>query len=193
LGELDAEPDAMLDVYVETDRQVGRILDRVNPPSTTLVIFALNGMGSNRVQNHFLPEILRRLNAVYLSNGDEIGRCLQRVNLIGHLRKLVPYDLQYWAARLLGEHVQDWVVNRTMIGGIDWARTPAFAVSTGGEGFIRLNLKGREREGCLAPDEVDAYVNWLKQEMDRFCVSDTGETLVSSVIDLLRSQSSSPP
>ena len=180
----DAEPDAMLDIYVETDRQVGRILDRINSRSTTVVIFALNGMEANRVQNHFLPEILSRLNAVYLSHGDEIRRRTQRVNLVGHLRKLVPYGLQFWAAHLLGENVQDWVVNRTMIGGIDWARTPAFALSSGGEGFIRLNLKGREREGCLAPEEVDGYTNWLKQEMTRFCVAGTGEPLVSSVIDL---------
>ena len=66
----DAEPDAMLDIYVETDRQVGRILDRINSRSTTVVIFALNGMEANRVQNHFLPEILSRLNAVYLSHGE---------------------------------------------------------------------------------------------------------------------------
>jgi predicted AlkP superfamily phosphohydrolase/phosphomutase len=141
-------------------------------------------MEANRVQNHFLPEMLSRLNAVYLSHGNEIRKRPQRMNLIGDLRELVPYGLQFWAAQLLGENVQDWVVNRTMIGGIDWARTPAFALSSGGEGFIRLNLKGRERDGCLAPEEVDGYTNWLKHEMTRFSVVGAGEPLVSSVIDL---------
>ena len=180
----DAEPNAMLDVYVETDRQVGRILDRVKSPSTSVVIFALNGMEANRAQSHFLPEIINRLNAVYLSDGNELGWDTQRFNFVGRLRELVPYDLQYRAAHLLGERVQDWVVNRSMIGGINWVRTPSFAPTTGGEGFIRLNLKGREREGCLVPEEVDRYTNWLKQELSRFCVVDSGEPLVSSVIDL---------
>jgi predicted AlkP superfamily phosphohydrolase/phosphomutase len=62
----DASPDAMLAVYQETDRQLGRLLPALDGTDTALLLFALHGMEPNRAQDHFLGEILRRLNAQYL-------------------------------------------------------------------------------------------------------------------------------
>jgi predicted AlkP superfamily phosphohydrolase/phosphomutase len=180
----DAAPDAMLDVYIEVDRQLVRILNAINLASTAVVIFALNGMEANRAQNHFLHEILNRLNAVYLSRVGKTRARAQRFNVIGGLRKTLPYDLQSWAARLMGENVQDWVVNKTLTRSLDWATTPAFALSTGGEGFIRLNLRGRERLGCLEPEEADGFVRWLKSELARVTVVGSDEPLVAEIIDV---------
>src|SRR5206468_10001081 len=62
----DAAPDAMLAVYEETDRQLGRVLAALKGTDTALMLFALHGLEPNRAQDHFLSEILRRLNALYL-------------------------------------------------------------------------------------------------------------------------------
>jgi predicted AlkP superfamily phosphohydrolase/phosphomutase len=104
--------------------------------------------------------------------------------VIGSLRKTLPYNLQSRAARFFGESVQDWVVNKTLTRSLEWATTPAFALSSGGEGFIRLNLKGRERLGCLEPGETDGFIRWLKSELTRITVVESGEPLVDEIIDV---------
>src|SRR5439155_17607888 len=55
---------------------------------------------------------------------------------------------------------------------------------TGGEGFIRLNLTGRECLGCLEPDEADGFVRWLKSELTRITVVGSDEPLVAEIIDV---------
>ena len=103
---------------------------------------------------------------------------------MSRLRKTVPSSLQIILADLLGERVQDWVVNRAVIGGHDWSRTPAFPVSSGGEGYLQLNIKGREAQGFFEPDsaELQDYVDWLEDALLQIRVSDTGEPLVNKVI-----------
>jgi len=183
----EAEPGTMLDVYEETDRQLGRLIQRIDDGETAIVVFSLSSMETNRAQNQFLPGILDRLNPLWLAkrSGDAATPKPRRgANPIGALRRLVPFELQYRAAELLGETIQDWVVNRAMVGGLDWAATPAFALSSGGEGYVRLNLKGRERDGSLAPEDAPAYVDWLTGELDKIRVAATGEKLVRDVVRL---------
>ena len=88
-------------------------------------------------------------------------------SFVSLLRKIVPYKLQTVLAELLGEDVQDWVANRSIVGGYDWSRTPAFAVSTEGIGYLRLNIKGREAQGFFeaGSKELDDYVAWLKDAL----------------------------
>jgi predicted AlkP superfamily phosphohydrolase/phosphomutase len=92
--------------------------------------------------------------------------------------------VQYAANRLLGERAQDWVVNREFTGGLDWPLTPSFALSSGGEGLVRLNVSGREREGILGPDRnaIARYVEWLRERILEIRVTETGEPLVGQFL-----------
>ncbi len=55
--------------------------------------------------------------------------------------------------------------------GIDWARTRAFVIENANEGFIRINLKGRELEGVVQPGE--------EYERLRDTLFDTAKSLVN--------------
>jgi len=179
-----SDAESLLQVYRALDRQIQRILTRAQDEHTTVVVFALHGMAPNMAQDHFLPKIMSALNARYLAeHGFAPGRA-GRESLMAHLRKLVPYNLQYAAANLLGERIQDWVVNQAVIGGHDWARTPSFRVSSGGEGYLRLNIKGREARGFFEPDsaELHHYVDWLEKALLKIRVAKTGEPLVKSIL-----------
>ena len=48
--------------------------------------------------------------------------------------------------------------------GAEWSATPSFPVLSGGEGLIRLNVKGRETPGFFerGSAELNDYVEWLK-------------------------------
>ena len=182
----DAAPDALIAVYEELDRQVGRILERVGSDGhdTSVMLLALHGMEANRAQNHFLGEILDRLNRCFLGEPLPRGDRVRAPNVMTYLRSAVPHTLQYHAARMLGEDVQDWVLNRALVAGRDWSRTPSLVLPSGGEGFIRLNIKGRERHGFFEPGSptLDRYIAWLRDRLAEIRVADTGEPLIDRIL-----------
>ena len=115
----DASPDAMLEVYPETDRQLGlrprSVLDD-QPATHSLLLFSLHSMAPNRAQDHFLGEILARLNRLYLGLPVERSAKPKSPNAMAYLRRALPPTLQYRTASILGERIQDWVVNRALFG-----------------------------------------------------------------------------
>jgi predicted AlkP superfamily phosphohydrolase/phosphomutase len=179
----EADPTALLEVYKALDTQLRRIVDRADDPNTTLILFALHGMAPNNAQNHLLRKIMTKLNARYLAEFRHIEPVRTSPNIIVLLRKIMPYNLQYGLAHLLGDRVQDWVVNRTLLGGLDWSRTPAFQVHSGGEGFIRLNIKGREAKGFFEAhsEKLRHYIAWLKDALLEIRVVETNEPLIKNI------------
>jgi hypothetical protein len=180
----DAPLDAMLAVYQETDRQLARVwaaLERSGQPN--LLLFTLHGMEPNRAQDHFFGEILDRLNTVYAGGSRDWAAKPSTPNLMAFLRGAIPPGVQYRAAELLGEDVQDWVVNRAAVGGRNWRQTPSFTMTSGGEGLLRLNIVGREVPGHFQPfsPELDAYVEWLLARLLDVRVAETGEPLVKAI------------
>lgn len=186
----DASPDAMLDVYAETDRQFGRVLTALEEqrPDTSLLLFSLHGMEPNRAQDHFLAEMLTRLNRVYLGQPTGASAKPRSLNAMAYLRKALPSTLQYRMANILGERVQDWVVNHALVAGYDWAATPSIPVLSGGEGLIRLNIKVREAEGFFeaGSEELARYVAWLKESLQAVTVSATGQPLIKRIVEVDR-------
>jgi predicted AlkP superfamily phosphohydrolase/phosphomutase len=180
----DADPDALLDVYKAQDRALGKLLDKVKDGRTTVALFALHGMAQNKAQDHFLAELLRRLNAAYRVECGAAPRPRPAPNLMAQLRAKVPFTMQYALANMLGERVQDWVVNRTLTGGLDWSETPSFHMATGGESFIRFNIKGRERDSYFNDDaELSRYRAWLEARLLEIRVADSDEPFVDTVAD----------
>jgi len=178
----DASPDAMLSVYEEADRQLGRVLSSLDQ-DTSILLFTLHGMEPNRAQDHFLTEILKRLNQLYLGSRVSNSKKPSDFNFTAVLRRGLPPTLQYRAASLLGENVQDWVVNRALTAGRNWAETPSTPILSGGEGLIRLNVKGRESPGFFEPSSAALadYVAWLRDRLLEIKVTASGEPLVKRV------------
>ena len=180
----ETDSESLLEVYKALDRQFQRIVEYAEDARTTLIVFALHGMAPNMAQDHFLPKIMSKLNARYLAEHGFGVPPAREESLMSRFRKTVPSGLQIILANLVGERVQDWVVNRAVFGGLDWSRTPAFQVSSGGEGYLRLNIKGREAQGFFEPDspELQQYVDWLEDALLQIRVADTGKPLVNRVL-----------
>lgn len=181
----DASPDAMLKVYEEVDRQLGGLLDEIDNHqiNTSLLVFSLHSMAPNRAQDHFLGEILQRLNALYLGQPSVRSMKPKALNAMAYLRHALPSTLQYRTASILGERTQDWVVNRALLAGRDWDASPAFQILSGGEGLVRLNVKGREQPGYFeaGSDEMAKYVGWLIDRLSLITVSKTGRPLIKGI------------
>ncbi len=178
-----ADPDALLAVYEAQDRALQKIIAHADDGNTTFVVFSLHGMVPNWSQEHFLDAIMDRLNDAWFVGRGGKPKPIRKANLMAQARGLIPARAQYALAYLLGEHVQDWVVNRGIVGGRNWAHTPAFRFASGGEGYLRLNLKGRERDGCLEQSDVAGYVAWLKARLLEIRVDGTGAPLIKDVFE----------
>jgi len=96
---------ALLEIYQAVDRALATALERLDP-ATTVVVFALHGMGPNFGQDHFVRPTLDRLNAVASRAPARQGGPIRA------LREAIPAGLQHAIARSVPVGVRDWVVRR---------------------------------------------------------------------------------
>jgi predicted AlkP superfamily phosphohydrolase/phosphomutase len=184
-GDSDAS-DTMLEVYRAVDHEVGELLEGIDPRETTVVVFALMGMGANRAQMHLVPQVVERINALFLSPGGAATAAAAvrpKGSIMGLLREKLPAALQERIGMAMPARVRDWVVGRQYAGALDWRRTPGFALPTGGEGYIRANIAGREAEGYLEPGsgEDRRYLDFVREGFLSLRHAATGEPLVEAV------------
>ncbi|MET0153656.1 MAG: alkaline phosphatase family protein [Candidatus Binatia bacterium] len=176
---------ALLDVYRAVDAGVGRVLDGVDLTSTTVVVFSLHGMGYNFSQEHFVRRAMDRINATY--RREDLARDdlpAPKRGLMRALRESIPAPVQHAIARSVPVQVRDWVVAREVTGGLDWRRTPGIALRSDLFSFVRLNLRGRERDGVLeaGSEEHRRYVDHVTQSFLALRTSDTNAPIVRDVV-----------
>ena len=160
---------ALLALYDCLDEAVGRVLERVSA-DTLVIVFAVHGMGPNPGWSDLLPDILGRIEE------HRSGRPPRR-GWLYRMRQTVPHHWQRWLLELLpasatGRLVRLW--SRHMY---DWSRTRSFPLPMDETGYLRINLRGREREGLVAPE----------REYDEACAG------LEALIAGLRDESSARP
>lgn len=174
--------DTLLEVHRAVDREVGALLDLVDLRETTVVVFSLLGMEPNRSQMHFVPALMDRLNAGFRANGAPPPR--PRRSLMRLLRDRLPPTVQDAVARAAPEAVRDWVTSRAYASSLAWRDTPGLALPTGGEGYVRLNLAGREAGGCLprGSELQRRYLDAVREGFLSLRVAGTNEPLVERIL-----------
>ncbi|WGV27787.1 alkaline phosphatase family protein [Halotia branconii] len=74
-----------------------------------------------------------------------------------------------------------------------WPQMKAFALPAFADGHIRINLKGRERDGIVTADEYETVCQELSQILYRLTDARTGKSLVKKVVRTRRSASENDP
>ena len=181
-------PDALLDVYVAVDAAIGAIIDDI--PGVPLVLFALHGMQRYWSQEHLIPSAIERLNAVY--RGAAVGDATLAAppsGLMRRLRRSLPAGLQNAVAKAVPVGVRDWVESRATTGGLNWAETPGFSMLADLNGYVRLNLAGRESAGSIfaGSREHARYVDLLRTSLSELRADDpddSGRALVAELVSI---------
>ncbi len=175
---------ALLEVYRAVDDAVGALLEGVDE-NTTVVVFSLHGMGPNFSQEHFVRRAMDRINASFREEGSarEDAPAAQR-GVMRWLRESIPAPLQHAVARSVPVQVRDWVVSREVTGGLDWSRTPGFALRSDLFSFVRLNLRERERLGMLEPGSElhRRYVEHATRGLLGLRAEGSGKAIVRDVV-----------
>ncbi|MBE7382997.1 MAG: alkaline phosphatase family protein [Leptolyngbya sp. SIO1E4] len=74
-----------------------------------------------------------------------------------------------------------------------WSQMKAFALPSFSEGYIRINLKGREPQGIVEPAEYNALCEELTEKLYQLKNPRTGETVVKKVVRTRQSASDRDP
>jgi hypothetical protein len=135
---------AILDIAVAYDQALGEILAKL-PAGASILVFYAKGMDATSDWADLLPEMLRRI----LGEPPAADRS-------AFVRSLFPRRLREQVASLLPDDVALRLTARICSPQAGWSRTRAFALTSDGPGFIRFNLRGRERLGIVSPDAAAA-------------------------------------
>jgi predicted AlkP superfamily phosphohydrolase/phosphomutase len=151
---------ALDDVYVAVDEAFGRIAAAL-PSGSDLIVTSAVGMDVNTSRADLLPEML----AAVLSGGPlDSGAA----GAIWRLRAAMPSRMRSAVANALPDRVALELTARLELRGIDWGATRAFAHPADNQGYVRLNLQGREREGIVDPATVDELLDEIAAGLASF-------------------------
>jgi predicted AlkP superfamily phosphohydrolase/phosphomutase len=176
---------ALRDVYRAVDAALGEVLASPSLEGAALIVFSLHGMGPNPSQEHFVPRVMDRTNALFApASGDGSDRTAAAPRgIVRRLRESVPAWIQNRVAHAVPVSVRDAVVNRSIVAGHDWPRTIGFDLLSDMNGYLRWNLRGREAAGAVDRDgEVLArYSSWVRECFTSLRIAGDGRPLVESV------------
>jgi predicted AlkP superfamily phosphohydrolase/phosphomutase len=155
-------------IHVEVDTAVARILDAL-PEDADVIVLSPLGMGVNRSRSDLLPGMVSAVLNGSTSNHSDAWS----------LRARVPTGLRAAVSRTLPDRVALAIAERVQLGRMDWSRTKAFAAPSDHGGFVRLNLRGRERDGIVEPKDADALLDELAAGISSFQDFDGGPAVES--------------
>lgn len=163
--------------YESADRQLGRILEAA-PPDARIVTFALHGMGPNDGWYERLPTILERIHSG--------GRAAPppKKGLAYRLKKALPWTLVRQVTRRIPHAWNKALVPLWSRRMYDWTKTRYFSLPMDYNGYIRLNVKGREKEGCVEPGDVDRVIAELEGALRSFRDIETGRPVIRGIIEV---------
>ena len=180
-------PELLARVYVAVD-QVIETAVRLAGPDANVIVVATRGIRPSDHSGHLLEGLLERAgllnrrSAVQLEGG-ALPAGARGARAAERLRGLVAPGLrEQIAMRLLPEPIQQQLASRRFRDHFAWEHTRAFPCPTWTSGLIRLNVRGREAAGIVAPQEVDGLLGEIEALLLEVQDADTGRPLVQEVV-----------
>ncbi len=135
---------ALDEIYVALDAAIGRVLDAAGGRFDRILLFAAHGMGPSDGWLHMLDAMLARIQGAPPSGANGRG-------LLYRLKKRLPWNLVREVTIRLPASANRALVPLWSRRMHDWSRTRVFTVPFDVHGFLRVNLRGRERDGIVEP------------------------------------------
>ncbi len=164
---------ALDELYMAADRALGRMLE-VLPRRTGVIAFALHGM---------------RRNAGWSERGEGVAALLAgnaapaagAIGLAARIKRMAPYGVVRAVTGRLPRAVGDWLAARASQASHDWSRTRFLALPGDVDGYLRLNLAGREARGIVPPSVASALLDELSEALLGLRHLDDGQPVVAQV------------
>jgi predicted AlkP superfamily phosphohydrolase/phosphomutase len=174
--------DALLRLYRAVDDEIGRIVEAL-PPTATVVVASSVGMLSQYPTEELLESFCRRLGYQATPEPAAASGPAPRRSVTSVLRGLVPESARNLVSRFLPFHVQARLLSEKFAASTDWSRTTVYAPPGYYTGCLRVNLRGREPDGIVAPGaEYDALLTRLEEDLHALRDADTGARVIARTI-----------
>jgi predicted AlkP superfamily phosphohydrolase/phosphomutase len=139
---------ALEDVYAAVDRALARAVALL-PAGCDVIVTSPVGMDVNTSRADLLPGMLAAVLAGRPLGGSGAGS-------IWRLRGAIPARARGAIARALPDRAALALTSRLELRGVDWGSATAFAHPADNQGYVRLNLRGRERDGIVDPGDAES-------------------------------------
>jgi len=194
----------ILEITQAIDNAIGKIKSNLSE-SQSLVVFTIDHVAQNSMDTPsmvFLPELLFR----WCFNG-KAAIASEDINL--PVRPIESHFKSHWkyeVAKLLTPLGQEMLLSPTYLDSLGdplswnpaswyrdcWPYMSAFALPSVSDGYIRLNVKGREKSGVVEPSQFQYEVNRLIQLISTALDSRTGLPVVAEIIQVRNQPSENP-
>ncbi len=174
--------DAILQLYQQVDAALAEITALLDD-DTMLFLMSDHGFGPlHRMVN--LNNLFLEAGLLYLKR-DPLTRLRFALAHLG----ITPATAYEWLARLglqsitfkVSKQVRNRVVGKFLsFDDVDWSRTVAYSI--GHVGQVYLNVKGRQPQGVVPPEEYERVRQRVLDVLERLVDPDTGRKLVDRVI-----------
>ena len=180
--------DPLTQVYAELDTALGKLLVQLDDDTTLLVLLS-HGMGPHHDGTHLLDQVLHRLD--HVDRGGAAGSL--PIALAKRAAGALPGDVRWRAASAASPLLRAAASRRSpepcdeFIPAAERSRQRAYlSPNNFVVGGIRLNLVGREPQGCVQPYEVPALAERLRADLRDLVNVDTGGRVVLDVQPVTR-------
>jgi predicted AlkP superfamily phosphohydrolase/phosphomutase len=172
---------ALRELYRTADRAVGELVAAAG--NSAVFVFALHGMKVNSARIDLLDDMLTRV-----LHGSMAVR--PRQGILRRLGEALPLPVRRALTNSVPTALKNRIMTRWTTGGVNWERTRAFTLRADLNGYIRLNLRGREPRGIVPPEEVEDLSARITQGLLSFRDEASGEPLIE---EICRSSDIFPP
>lgn len=172
-------------IYAALDSTLAHLLGPMLAEATIFVL-SVHGIAANYSANHLMPEALEKLGfQVKPASSEGAAGWLDGKTLRRRVEALVPASVKTFLREgIVPQPVVDRVFARHFSERIDWrASTAFFLPSDHFQGFISVNLKGREPWGTVEPGaEYDEVCDRICVELKALVNSKTGTAAVRDAV-----------
>jgi len=165
---------AIREVYEAVDAEIGRLLARLPADANVFVVSSV-GMADRFPTTGLAEAFCRRLG--YQADPPPGGFSWRPLDVA---RRLVPAPVRLALSRRLSREAREGLLADQFRTGTDWSRTRAFALPASYASFLRVNLRGREPAGTVAPGaEYEQVLGELERDLAALRDAETGEPVVT--------------
>ena len=167
---------ALDEIYAALDTALGRVLDAAGGRFDRILLFSAHGMGPSDGWLHMLDALLARIEGRERAAGSGGG-------LLYRLKKRLPWNLVREVTTRLPAAVNRALVPLWSQRMHDWGTTRVFTVPFDVHGFLRVNLRGRERDGIVSPgEEYESLCAELAEALEGFADMASGRPVSAGVV-----------
>jgi predicted AlkP superfamily phosphohydrolase/phosphomutase len=167
-------------IYSEIDRQIGKLIE-ARGDDCVVMVFSLHGMRSTAGVVDFLDQLLCEKGFAQTSGWKNRSWRDWLASALAFAKRHTPAPLKRFYYENVSQRATKLIAGPTMMRPYDWSATRAFSLPSDQNGWIRLNLKGREAAGIVLPEQYETTCQQV-EEMLRGLVREDGKPLVRDVI-----------